>query len=546
VSISIFDLELPDLSADQPPAFTNAADCQKWQSEIPFTNARQAQAQLLRQINLLNRFNLPAEERLKVLEILREPTYLVHGECSVRFTSRPLPLAPPELAALETCQVLWQALEVGYLHCLKSFIDANPVSEAARRHVVVAATRALTSLLDMYLDDCRAGMLPAPLFWRHLHKIYRGIEKIQLSQMEIDDPLRHQSRTSVAAAYLETILVAAANPLELRPKQLNQVACWAQLWSWKIPILAAPPADLRTPPLSIDLVGDEHAVFKQKPIAADGIYWLDLAELRRTIKQRLASLAQGESPESLELGKDCMQPDCEILLKRVYQDWCRGGRSRTIQGGNGACQLVNGIEAIHYFLSGQVFREPKKSSFPGKREKDEMFNTGQRLARVAEDDEVAASYTIEDWHEINEDVTDILLQRPLAQSGKRLAKGQLVAVRTSSNDSLQIGKVHWVAVNAKRDTLLASVNTMPGPPVAATLHTEGCGLVKAQYCRGFLLPAIEGLGEPASVLTPAGWFQPDHVFDVQPTDSDTGFRIHVTRLIERGINFERCAYVASK
>jgi len=45
MSISIFDLELSDLSADQPPAFTNAADCQKWLTEIPFTNARQAQVQ---------------------------------------------------------------------------------------------------------------------------------------------------------------------------------------------------------------------------------------------------------------------------------------------------------------------------------------------------------------------------------------------------------------------------------------------------------------------------------------------------------------------
>lgn len=529
MSITIFDLELPDLSTDQAPAFTNAEECQKWLAGISSTNARQTQAQLLRQINLLNRYAMQVDERLKVLELLRTPTYLVYGECSVRFTARPLPLAPPELAALETCQMLWQALEIGYLHCLKAYIDErNPTSEATRRSIAVAASRALISLLSVYLDDCRAGMLPAPLFWRRLHKIYSGTEKLQLTEVLFEDTQRRQDRTSVTAAYLESILLAAANPLELRPRQLAQVAYWAQRWSIMIPLLPLPPADLRTPPLCIDLVGDEQGVFKQTPVAAENLRWLDLANLRRTIKQCLAALAQGESPELLGLGKDCAQPDCEILLKKVYQDWCRGGRSRGIQGSNGACQLVNGLEAIHYFLSGEVFREPHQNQTPSP-------------SRNAADDELALSYTIEDWHEVNEDVTDLFLQRPLAQTGKRLTKGQLVAVRTSSNDSLQIGKVHWVAVNAKRDTLLASINTMPGPPIATTLHTPGAGLIKPQYCRGFLLPAIEGLGESASVLTPAGWFQPDHVFEVQ-TDSNTMLKVRPTRLIERGVNFERSAY----
>ena len=67
MSITIFDLELPDLSTDQAPAFTNAEECQKWLAGISSPNARQTQAQLLRQINLLNRYAMPVDERLKVL-----------------------------------------------------------------------------------------------------------------------------------------------------------------------------------------------------------------------------------------------------------------------------------------------------------------------------------------------------------------------------------------------------------------------------------------------------------------------------------------------
>ena len=139
MSQTLFGLELPQLTTEQPPIFTNAASCQKWVAGIASTNARQAQALLLRQMNLLNRFEMPADERFRVLELLREPIYAVHYECSIRFTARPLPLAPPEQAAFDTCQALWQALEIGYLHSLQSFIDnavaATEETQIGRAHV---------------------------------------------------------------------------------------------------------------------------------------------------------------------------------------------------------------------------------------------------------------------------------------------------------------------------------------------------------------------------------------------------------------------------
>ena len=529
MSSNIFDLELPELSTDQPPAFTSVATCQQWLAGVSLTNARQAQTQLLRQLNLLNRYTLPAEERLGILELIRTPTYSVHEECAIRFTSRPLPLTPPEQAALETCQVLWQALETGYLHCLQTFVDkANPTSASASRNIALAATRAMASLQSMYLDDCLAGMLPARLFWRRLHRIYRGIEKLQMAKIPVEDPLCRQSATTVANVYVEIILIAAAYPLELNPQQLNLVTNWARHWSGRVPVLPTLPSDPRTPPLRIDLVGDEEAVFSITLGTGDSLRWLDLIDLRKTIKQRMAALAKGESPESLGLGKDCVQPDCEIFLGKVYQDWCRGGRDTSIQGGNGSCQLLNGIDAIHYFLSGEIFHEPNQ------------YQHGESSAHSLEDDALAQSYVVEDWQEISENVSDILLQRQINQPGGRLTRGQLVAVRTSSNDSLQIGKVYSVAIGTNRDTLLSGIHPMPGPAVAATLHTPEPGTNKAQYCRGFLLPAFEGLKEPASVLTPADWFQPNRVIEVKADGTTTNFRL--THLIESGVDFERCAY----
>lgn len=527
MSQTLFGLELPQLTTEQPPVFTNSASCKSWVAGIAATNARQAQALLLRQMNLLNRFEMPAEERFSVLELLREPIYSVHFECSIRFTARPLPLAPPEQAAFDTCQALWQALEIGYLHCLQSFIDnATAATEETRKGVTLAAVRVLASLFSSYLDDCRAAVLPLPGFWLRLHRTYRTLEKLHLTLLAVEDPLRPQFTTSVSTIYVETLLLAAANPLELNPAQITQVTYWAKLWSNKTPILPAPPSDPRTPPLGIDISGEEAGMFKAHPTANENVRWFDMAGVRITIKQTLAALEKGESPVNLKLGKDAVQPACEILLRQVYQDWCRGGRRAVVKGGAGACQVVVGVEAIHYFFSGLVFREP--SAF------------GLEADHTAEDDALIADYTIEDWQELDENVTDILLKRMLNQPGKRLARAQLVAVRTSSNDSLQIGKVQWAAVSGNRDTLLAGIHILPGPPEAATLHTDGIGSIKAQYCRGFSLPAIDGLGEPASVLTPPAWFQPGHVIEIR-TEYETK-KIRLTGRLESGTDFERCTF----
>ncbi len=550
MSSTLIDLKLPQLTTEQPPQFTSLQTCKDWLAGVPITNATQAQAQLLRQINLLNHYTLATGERLKILEFLRTPIYFVHGECVKRFGIRPRPLAPPEQAAFDTSQALWQALETGYLHCLKDCLDNTAsADEGSRDKAAFAATRALTSLLATYMDNCSAAILPAPAYWQRVHRVYLTAEKLQVAQLPVDDKLRHNPAISATATYVEILLFAAAYPLELRPRQISQVSYWAHRWSAKVPILRVPPSDTRTPPLCVDLAGEQTAEFQpaeSSPVAAaETMRWLDLAELRKTVKQRLVKLAQGESPQDLKLGKDCVQPACELLLRQAYQDWCKGGRAtggrngKNFQRGNATLQLVSSIDAIHYFISGQIFRPPDQSVYLSQREHEEIATFGRIATRFEEDKKLQHSYVIEDWQVLDENVGDLRLRRPLGQPGGRLACDQLVATRASENEGFQLGAVHWIFVAGVREALIAGVHILPGTPVAATLHLPASGAIKAQYCRGFCLPAIEGLGEVASVLTPEGWFRPDHIIDMQ---TDAMRKIRLTYLIERGTDFDRCAF----
>ncbi len=529
----------PVLESTTAPAFVTEQQCLDWLAALPLTNAAQAHEQLMRQLMLLNRFNVAADERLKILEALRSPIHFVHGESIKRYAARPLPLAPLEQASFDASLALWQELAIGYLHCLQAWSATQPA--AGRASAACVAARALTAMLAIYIDHSRTAILPEAAYWRRLHSLYREAEALELAMLPVEDKLRHTQPTTVSAAYVETLLLEAAHLHELRPKHIDLVAHWAKRWAGKVAILFQPPADPRTPPLCVDLTGARPAVFEAAAADAAHQRWLDMSQLRKHIKHHLLKLAEGAAAED-----QTQDPLRERLLRQVYQDWCKGGRKpssteRAADQDASACQLLTSFEAIHYFLSGQTFQQPGHSVYLNKRQCDEIATLGQRATHRDIQQKMSQTgahpYSIENWRVATEDLRSMRLMRPLDQPGGRLTSGQLVALRAHATDSFQLGVVRWVAQDGGRKQLCCAIDLLPGVPTAATLlNAETGGTLKDLYCRGFCLPALAQLGEAASILMPTGWFRPGRIIEVQ---TDVLQKIRCTRLIERGSDFER-------
>ncbi len=541
---ALTNLELPALTSEQTPQFTTLLACKEWLAGIAITNASQAQAQLLRQLELLNRFALPVEERLPIIEHLRSPIYFVHGECAKRFAllRTALPLGATEQAAFDASQALWRALETGYLQTLQALLEKSanthmPLDVEDRNEAALVATRALTTALAIYLDHCSVGLIPGPDFWRRLHRIHFVVEHLEAAQLAVADKLAHATAVTPTATYVEALLLAAARPHELSPKQLGDVAYWAHRWATKVPLLRFPPEDLRTPPLCIDLAGTAAAEYST-PRSAATLRWLDLSELRKTIRQRIVKLGEGVSPQELKLGKGCVQPACELLLRQVYRDWCKGGTASS-SGAGKAYELVTSIEGIHYYLSGSVFRPPEQSIYLNKRAHEEIATFGHIATRFEEDKTQQASYVVEDWQSLAESIADIRLQRSLGQPGGALTIEQLVGVRHKGDTGFQLARFTWVALDLGTASLCAGIRLLPGSPEAVTVINPGSGTVKTQHCRGFCLPSLASLNQVATVLIPVGWFRNDHVIEIKAEFTQ---RVRLTKLIERGASFDRCAY----
>jgi hypothetical protein len=520
MSSTPFGQELPQLAADNPPLFVDAAACRDWMYGIATEQAHQTQALLLRQLNLLNRYALPVADRYAILELLSAAVQTANEESAQRFISKPLPLTPPEQAAFDTCQTLWQALETGYLHCLQEFVVTDrAAADTDLQQGAQAAARALSCLSAAYFDACRAALLPASGFWSRLHRLYQVLEQRQMAHLSVE-PMRGSPTTSTITTplqlYIETLLLAAAHPLELEPTQLTQVAHWTRLWAHKIVLRTTPPTDLRTPPLTINLAGDAAGAFKSHPVATEHLRWLDMVGLRLTLKQTFSTLEKGHTVESLWLDQDALMTFGLVLLRQVYQDWCRGGRHNSGKKTTGSCQLVAGFDAIHQHLAAVTM--PSHSPTP-------------------------ASGTTENWQKLREHVSTLQLQRPLNQSGKRLVRSQLIALVMYEGEPLLIGQLQQVAINNTREHLLADIHILPGQPEAISLkcRTDNIRTIHPQHQGGFLLPAIPSLNVPASILLSPQSYKPEQAIHITTASGER--KIYLGDALDHGVDFVRCSFV---
>ncbi len=585
------DLALPEFSSDKAPQFTTPETCKTWIKAQPIANAPQAQLRLRYQLESFNRYALPddpaAASRLEILDQLRVPVLLVQAECAKRFTKQnlPLPLSESEQTAFGSEHALWQALSTGYLQVLRLLFERSQHASLNETECDTAARAArcvLSSARSDYLFHLHAGFLPEARFWRRLHQTQRLAEAMGVSQRNV------ANKSSAAAVYVEVLLLSMASLYQLSSKQRDQIAYWAQRWASRVSLLSHSPEDLRTPSIVIDVLGDHPPVYANAEMttsAESTARWLDLRDLRKTIKQRLLKLAEGSSPQALHLGDICDPPECEELLEQVYRDWCKGGRpSNTKASGKSfeSCEWVMGVDAIYQQLGGLPIpsspSSPSSPSFPSprssraattspyqmRRSHEEIAVLGDVMRHGIENEtekgEVESAHVAECWQVLDENLHEIFLQCPLDPQRKPLRAGQLLAVRLKHHQAQQaysmaaddraiwqLARICWVMIDLDTTQVRVAIHLFPGVPCAVQLFIPAHAETKAQTMSGLCLPDVRPLDQPATVLMPLGEFSVDRVMEVRSHDDVVlamPSRIRLIRRLDRGADFERCTYEA--
>ena len=528
------DLDLPSIRPDAEPEFTDASGCTKWLQSVPLINVGPAQIRLLGQLEELNAYKLAPAERLKILELMREPVSFVQKEQSKKFSSRPAPLAPPEREVLKNVHALWDAFSGGYRHCLQAVAErAGGLSAPlVGQRVLWCAGQKMIACYQVYQNVAERE-------WQLLHRVFALVEERGKAREEVSHPEHKGKETTCTETYAHVLLLDLANPGKLTPRQIELISMWLGRWTRKVTVgRAAAEAGEGVVPLLVDLSSAGGA--SHRPAEGDSIRALDISELRSDLRKRIALLRKGDTPGELGLGEDVTAQLAEGLLMMLYRRWCedKQARAHPRHGASGTAATCTGMPAIHFYVTGRAFAARAGERPMSTKEHMEIATLGRLATRREDDPATTPNFPIETWEIKDESASGLRLERVDPRAPSRLVLGQLLGIRLETAKAFLLCTVKWLSVSTDFG-LLIGVQILPGVPQGIAVRAAGPNT--DPYTQGFLLPAFAPLQAPETLVIPPGWFKPKREIEVAERQG----RVRLLELVDRGPDFERVSFEAA-
>jgi hypothetical protein len=523
------------------PHISDAQTCREWLQGLPLTNVSAAHAEMLVQVELLNHYSMTGQERLKVMETLREPILFLQGEMSRKYAGKPLPFDNTELSLWRTVLSLWAGLARGYQLCLESLSSG----ETELTGFLAFIGQRLTHSLGRHMLEHHYAYQPVPeKLWRDLYATYSIAEKAGVARQAVKDPANPlMDVSSVEAAMVAALLIALADPYHLTARQLGQLSRWLGKWAARVPVVKEKPQplypELRLAPVTVDLARPEGPSMLQAGVLPESGRYLDTNQLAVTLLKRIRHLRKGGSPAELDVGEDCVQPACEAFLTMLYQQWCeplpmRGFERRS---GHAQAQVAFTVPAIHFYCNGEKpLRQPGENVELSWREMEDIQVFGQVSSHTARLMASQRGYALETWTIVDESALGFRLAAQNLHAA-RILQNQLVAVRPPDARSFMLGEVRWLRYRPD-GTLHMGVHTFPGIPAAVGVRPRIATLA-AKFQPAFLLPEIPAIKVPASLVLPVGWFSPNRPLELLFEDRLT---VKLGQLLDKGSDFERATF----
>jgi len=527
---------LPATRGTAMPSFADARSCSQWLQDLPLINVGPAHGRLLGEIEELNSFEMPPGERIKVIEVLREPVLFVQSELARKFSGKAVPLAPLEREIFLNVLALWDALCGGWLRCLQHLEEgqSNLSGQAA-----LICQRALWSTGLKLAEHYKVYQEISGAEWGQINRIFVIADRLGVTGKSVPSPLGAAApEVDCAQTFAQIQLLALANPNEHAPRQQAHIARWLERWARKIVLSKAPIEDATGTPLSVDLEVEQCASRAHKDGAA--LIHIGTGEIHCSLTRRITALKQGEPPESLGLGADISVGVAAQMLVMLHQQWCehRTARRTPRQGSTAHAQLCAGMASMHYFITGRPFESQENTSSLTRQQREHIETFGQLPTRTADEYAGSRGFSLEHWQIVDESSSGFRLERRRDGGNGRFLHNQLIAVRPADANFFTMCSIRWISI-AGNAAVRIGTRAMPGVPQGIGVRIAGLNARVEKFVPGMLLPAMPALRSESTLLLPAGWYRPKRLIELHGAPIQ---QVTLTAAVDRGSDFDRCTF----
>ncbi len=521
----ILQLKLPEQDLSRLSiGSTNPKKLRAWIDDLPPFNLGESAHRLYRLLSELDRIKLDYRKRLPLLEMLLPSVEHISQRLSKHYLNQPLVLPAKAQKVASLTQALQGHLANGYkLVAVQG--QAKLPKRDARLNVTLACYRGISTLTNALLR-CYQLYFPIPSnLWLEIHQLYALAEQHKLDNKAL--PL--EGSPTVKRAYLQALLLASARPNQLRQQETEQIFNASASWSDCVDIHRD---RLRDDLFAVDLNADKPPQYQsQLKEENDHCRFLDTSPLIQQLSRRPEvsdlTLPQGMSP---------------LLVSHLRQAWgslAERSFRRIEQAGH--LEICLGLRAVHYYLCGEqhfqqflhdgtqqvashnrfVERSVQKEAM-GSDPWGQVFETQATV--IGDEIDFSASKGFEGRDDEEPDYASRQVEKINASPGGycliwpgdtpfQLRTGELAAVRDGHSE-WAIGVIRWVRqISGGSAQFGVEIMAPRAQPCAARLIKKTGD--SADYMRALLLPALDAISQPITLLLPTVGFQSGKKVDLQ-------------------------------
>jgi len=515
-----------------------------WLDNLPMANLGDASRHLYHAIIELNKLQIEADIRVRLLELLYEPVTKLILNLKRHYLKQPVLLPTNAQKVVRLTNALNFHLAVGYKVAIQEMSGAD--YEVPRKVKKAAATclhRGISILSEVVLRSCELYMETPSKTWQEIHQLYQIAESNDLQTYTVDDATnRYIKQSTIADTYKKTLMLSCCRPNQMRQKDIGEVYQTLELWTGFVQI---GPQNKNSrffinlgsdsPPLYAELAeADQKTPFYR---------WLDFSPLLSAFKAREVEshLHQGAFIKGVTV-PESISPS---LLEFLTSAW-NGKKNRTFKrvpnGRN--IQLSVGFSNAHYFLSGGVEFEEQLSrtaeenrkiknylhhgdeestksrfqagskdiwdgAFDAERQSSERLPVEDMIhyGQATDSEGLSSHYNRCEARLVNSSPNGycVIWKEDLPDG---ISAGQIIGINESNTNNWSLGVIRWINRSSKDEVTIGleilSVNAVPCGAKVVTKEKR-----KSDYMRAFLLPGNSAADQSASLITPNLPFKAD-------------------------------------
>ncbi|MCR4300450.1 MAG: hypothetical protein NUV51_02490 [Sulfuricaulis sp.] len=528
-------LTLPSKRVSAWMAETDPKYARAWLASLPLTDSAETAREIYQALYTLNREALDVAQRFELMELYTAPVASVTSALESYFTRAALPLTPKKRQLAEFIRQLHLEMSFGYKACLQE-LERKRLLWGKKSLRSQALVRAMHYLGEVLLHSYQVYMPNPAGVWRELHAIYQHAVVNGLAEELVETALPVTSKTTLTHEYIRVLLLGLCNPYQLPQGECRQVQHFLFQWGDKALIQEKPEVAQPAGYFLIDSATDSLPVPFPSEAAfqpGHGLRLLNSIELLRTINFFIQRLQQGDSARKLSLGIEGLDSVCLDMLQRMVRSWGQLPRRQfsRIQR-SGPVFVCAGIPAMHFFANGQVpftpptrdakheaddrvilpshieeeINQEARAEEEGFIELEEPVKAGPMLQTVPREISASSSegFRVDRWQIKDAAPKGLQLVR-FGTSHTYVRVGDAVGIQQMDEiGRWSVGVVRWMK-SPESGSLEMGVELLASGakpvPVAPVPHSGA-----AKYQPALLLPAIEALRRPATLLLARGVF----------------------------------------